>query len=188
MKKAPKLPEPIVLSGRVYLDGFLAEEAGFALALRLLVGDIKLHKVNKGGSRERFGQTYKYEGFFAAGIWDGKRWRRLLLRRKAAVDATFVGLVEMRSKARACVLQLRTLAAKKAVWVADDSGFEVTWQDNPAPQAQPQTPVQAVKPVVTAQTVPVGQSPASQLDLFPDLPATPTKSRRARNGASKKKG
>lgn len=111
-----------------------------------------------------------------------------MLRRKAAVDATFVGLVEMRSKARACVLQLRTLAAKKAVWVADDSGFEVTWQDNPAPQAQPQTPVQAVKPVVTAQTVPVGQSPASQLDLFPDLPATPAKSRRARNGASKKKG
>ena len=58
MTKKTALNEPIVLSGRVYLAGFLAQEvSGFDLPATLRAGDIKLHNVPKAGKRQRYGQA-----------------------------------------------------------------------------------------------------------------------------------
>lgn len=126
--------EPIVLSGRVYFEGFLAEVAGSALpsAEKLLRGDLRLHNVNKPGSRARFGETVEFSGFFSGSVFDGKKWRRLLMRQHAAVDASYVGTIARRDKAQACKRHLATLAGKTAVWVEKDSGYAVTYADNRA--------------------------------------------------------
>jgi len=152
MTKKPALNEPIVLSGRVYLAGFLAQEvSGFDLPATLRAGDIKLHNVPKAGKRQRYGQSVEFSGFFAASIWNGKRFCRLLMRKKAAMDATYMGIVELRSKARTCVIDLRRLSALQAVWVADDHGYEVTYNasSHPLSHTTPQATSQPVaKPVV----------------------------------------
>lgn len=153
MTKKPALNEPIVLSGRVYLAGFLAETVnGFDLPATLRVGDIKLHNVAKAGKRQRFGQPVEFSGFFAASIWNGKRYCRLLMRKKAAMDATYMGLVELRSKARTCVLDLRRLSALQAVWVAADHGYEVTYNASSHPLAHTAQSASAVPPAAISPT------------------------------------
>jgi hypothetical protein len=118
--------EPIVLSGRVYLDGILADDlSSLALPAKLMVGDIKLHNVLKGGSRPRFGQTVSFSGFIVANVYDGKRFRRLLLRKLGAVESTYVGPVERRERSANIVRYLRTLVRRQAVWFAADHGYEV---------------------------------------------------------------
>jgi hypothetical protein len=151
MTKKPALNEPIVLSGRVYLAGFLAQEvSGFDLPATLRAGDIKLHNVPKAGKRQRYGQSVEFSGFFAASIWNGKRFCRLLMRKKAAMDATYMGIVELRSKARTCVIDLRRLSALQAVWVAADHGYEVTYNASSHPLSHTTPPANlqtAAKPV-----------------------------------------
>lgn len=147
MTKKTALNEPIVLSGRVYLAGFLAQEvSGFDLPATLRAGDIKLHNVPKAGKRQRYGQSVEFSGFFAASIWNGKRFCRLLMRKKAAMDATYMGIVELRSKARTCAIDLRRLSALQAVWVAADHGYEVTYNasSHPLSHTSPQATSQAV--------------------------------------------
>lgn len=160
MKKA--INEPIVLSGRVYLEGFLAEVAGFAAPSTTLVGDIRMHNVNKPGKRSRFGQTVEFSGFYSASVYDGKRWRRLLLRRHAAVDASYVGAIARRDKAVACRSHLLTLGGRTAVWVKEDSGYEVTYKSAaPKPVAEAPKPVaEAPKPVAAEEKLPCPQCPA----------------------------
>jgi len=189
--------EPIILTGRVYLAGFLAEEvSGYDLPAVLRPGDIKLHNVAKGGSCQRYGEQVIFSGFFAAGVWNGKRFCRLLMRKKAAVDATYVGIVELRSKARACAIDLKRLIAREAVWVAADHGYEVTHNAASHPLAHNQGAVaKVVAPVVQETAVSrvvspatadsnalSSQKPGDQLALFPDLPVTvkKVKSRRRR--------
>jgi hypothetical protein len=161
MTKKPALNEPIVLSGRVYLAGFLAQEvSGFDLPATLRAGDIKLHNVPKAGKRQRYGQSVEFSGFFAASIWNGKRFCRLLMRKKAAMDATYMGIVELRSKARTCVIDLRRLSALQAVWVAADHGYEVTYNASSHPLSHttpPATSQAATKPVVEK---PAAEKPA----------------------------
>ncbi len=153
MTKKPALNEPIVLSGRVYLAGFLAQEvSGFDLPATLRAGDIKLHNVPKAGKRQRYGQSVEFSGFFAASIWNGKRFCRLLMRKKAAMDATYMGIVELRSKARTCVLDLRRLSALQAVWVAADHGYEVTYNASSHPLAHTAQPASAVPPAAISPT------------------------------------
>lgn len=124
--------EPIVLSGRVYLDGFLVEQVNrFHLPAELRRGDIRLHNVNRPGQRPRFGGTVSFGGFIAASIWDGKSWRRLLLRKKAAVEATHTGVVQMRSRAVECVGTLTRLVGWTAVWFTNDKGYEVAYDAYP---------------------------------------------------------
>jgi len=119
--------EPIVLSGRVYLDGILAQDnIHLALPRVLMVGDIKLHNVNKDGKRQRFGQTITYTGFIVATIYDGKSFRRLLLRKLGAVESTHTGPVARRETASNIVRYLRTLVRRQAEWFADESGYAVT--------------------------------------------------------------
>lgn len=163
MTKKPALNEPIVLSGRVYLAGFLAQEvSGFDLPATLRAGDIKLHNVPKAGKRQRYGQSVEFSGFFAASIWNGKRFCRLLMRKKAAMDATYMGIVELRSKARTCAIDLRRLSALQAVWVAADHGYEVTYNasSHPLSHTTPQVTSQPVaKPVVEK---PAAEKPAAE--------------------------
>ena len=168
MTKKPALNEPIILSGRVYLAGFLSQEvSGFDLPATLRAGDIKLHNVPKAGKRQRYGQSVEFSGFFAASIWNGKRFCRLLMRKKAAMDATYMGIVELRSKARTCVIDLRRLSALQAVWVADDHGYEVTYNasSHPLSHTTPQATSQpATKPVVakSAAEEPAAEKPAAE--------------------------
>ena len=163
MTKKTALNEPIVLSGRVYLAGFLAQEvSGFDLPATLRAGDIKLHNVPKAGKRQRYGQSVEFSGFFAASIWNGKRFCRLLMRKKAAMDATYMGIVELRSKARTCAIDLRRLSALQAVWVADDHGYEVTYNASSHPlshTAGQATSQPAAKPVVEK---PAAEKPAAE--------------------------
>lgn len=205
MGKTKKQNEPIVLSGRVYLAGFLAQEvSGFDLPAALRVGDIKLHNVQKGGTRQRYGQPVVFSGFFAASVWNGKRFCRLLMRKKAAVDATYLGIVELRSKARSCAVDLRRLIALQADWVDADHGYEVTYTatshplahkpaekaaDKPADKAaekpaekttgQVEAPA-AVAPVNSGAPVAAVAKTGEQLPLFPDMPVTTGKKRRRR--------
>lgn len=198
MTKKPALNEPIVLSGRVYLAGFLAQEvSGFDLPATLRAGDIKLHNVPKAGKRQRYGQSVEFSGFFAASIWNGKRFCRLLMRKKAAMDATYMGIVELRSKARTCAIDLRRLSALQAVWVAADHGYEVTYNASshplshttPQPTAQPAAKAVVAKPAAAEpaaesvaetatpkEVVPAAVDksvvPGQQLALFPDMPVS----------------
>lgn len=173
MKKQPN--QPIVLSGRVFFDGFLAEvteagrTAGASAPAVLLPGDIKLHNVNKGGTRPRFGQDVSFDGFISAGVYDGKRFRRLLLRQHAAVDASYQGAIARRDKAHACRRHLLNLGGKCAVWVDKDSGYTVTYKDNSsrpaavksAPVADSATTVKATTPATTSDIPGVSGAPAA---------------------------
>jgi hypothetical protein len=214
MGKTKKQNEPIVLSGRVYLAGFLAQEvSGYDLPAVLRVGDIKLHNVQKGGTRQRYGQDVVFSGFFAASIWNGKRFCRLLMRKKAAVDATYLGIVELRSKARACAIDLRRLIALQADWVAADHGYEVTYTATSHPLAhnpvataavtkpEPAKPAATAAQVEVAVTVVVNVAPASvapaavsagaktgeQLPLFPDMPVSVNKGRKTRKAGKRRR-
>lgn len=160
-KKNKAQPEPIVLTGRVFLDGFLAQEVGYPLPVVLKPGDLKLHRVAKAGSLQRYGQTVHYSGFLVGSVYDGKRWRRLLLRQKAAVDATYMGLVDMRDKAYRAVGYLKRLAAEKAYFVEKESGFEVCRKE----------------PVSVSSPVPASVSDADSVsDPVPDLAPDPAPS------------
>jgi len=194
--------EPIVLSGRVYLDGILAQDnAHFALPAVLMVGDIKLHNVNREGKRQRFGQTISYTGFIVANVYDGKRFRKLLLRKLAAVESTHTGPVARREAASAVARHLRTLVRREAVWFANDSGYEVTRvvvQDlapkpatAPAAAVEKKAPVDAdlpktVAPVAVEKTVPVavgGAEVSVTVNVSVNVgPACPNKVRRSRRG------
>lgn len=158
-KKNKALPEPIVLTGRVFLDGFLAQEVGYSLPALLKMGDLKLHRVAKAGSLQRYGETVKYSGFLVGSVYDGKRWRRLLLRQKAAVDATYMGLVDMRDKAYRAVSYLKRLAGEKACFVEKESGFEVCRKEPvsvsspvPASVSGSDSSDSALVPAVTSQS------------------------------------
>lgn len=170
MKKQPN--QPIVLSGRVFFDGFLAEvteagrTAGASAPAVLLPGDIKLHNVNKGGTRQRFGQDVSFDGFISAGVYDGKRFRRLLLRQHAAVDASYQGAIARRDKAHACRRHLLNLGGKCAVWVDKDSGYMVTYKDNSS------RPV-AVKPAPVAADVTDKATTTASASAIPSVSGAP---------------
>jgi len=89
------------------------------------------------------------------------------MRKKAAMDATYMGIVELRSKARTCVIDLRRLSALQAVWVAADHGYEVTYNasSHPLSHTTPQATSQpATKPVVakSAAEEPAAEKPAAE--------------------------
>jgi hypothetical protein len=162
-KKSPSVTnEPIVLSGRVYLDGILADDLpSLALPAKLMVGDIKLHNVPKAGNRQRFGQAHSFAGFIVANVYDGKRYRKLLLRKLGAVESTYVGPVGRREVSASCVRYLRTLVRRQAVWVANDHGYEVTRNTVAAVPPQtvaPANPVAGTTAVVEKQ--PTAAAPA----------------------------
>jgi len=126
-KTAAPSNEPIVLSGSVLLDGILAEDHPRArMPAKLEVGDIKLHNVNKPGERPRFGEKVTFSGFIVANVWNGKRFRRLLLRKLGAVESTYIGPVARRERSIAVLRHLSTLVRRQTVWFADDKGYEVT--------------------------------------------------------------
>lgn len=188
--KKPVIREPIVLSGRVYLDGFAVEQVNrFHLPAELRRGDIRLHNVNRSGQRPRFGGVVSFAGFLSACVWDGKGWRKLLLRKKAAMEATHTGVVEMRQRAVECVGALTRLVGWTAVWSAKDSGYEVDYNafpgktvhagaaaNAPATAGANASTVAKVAPVSPApaptlvpEPAPKDQKPG-QLSLFEDLP------------------
>jgi hypothetical protein len=166
--------EPIVLSGRVYLDGILADDlSSLALPAKLLPGDIKLHNVLKPGNRQRFGQTVSFSGFIVANVYDGKRFRRLLLRKLGAVESTYVGPVARRERSANIVRYLRTLVRRQAVWFAEDSGYEVTRNTVAAAPQQDTKPVAAQSaPPAKAVSQPVTTAPVTAATTAATAPVT----------------
>jgi hypothetical protein len=133
-KTATPKNEPIVLSGCVFLDGILAEDNPRArMPAKLEVGDIRLHNVNKPGERPRFGEKVTFSGFIVANVWDGKKFRKLLLRKRGAVESTYVGPAARRERAVALMRHLSTLVRRQAFWYAQDSGYEVPRDGVPVP-------------------------------------------------------
>ncbi|MBK7747840.1 MAG: hypothetical protein IPI39_11375 [Candidatus Obscuribacter sp.] len=178
MKKQPN--QPIVLSGRVFFDGFLAEvteagrTAGASRPAVLLPGDIKLHNVNKGGTRPRFGQDVSFDGFISAGVYDGKCFRRLLLRQHAAVDASYQGAIARRDKAHACRRHLLNLGGKCAVWVDKDSGYIVTYKDNSSRPVTDKPAPAAANPAAVQPTTTAAASAIPSVDMAPVAVTTST--------------
>jgi hypothetical protein len=164
---------PIVLSGRVFLAGILGDDLPhFALPAKYLVGDIKVHNVNKNGERKRYGQTIRYSGFMVANVFDGKGFRRLLLRKRAAVESTYLGTVERRERSGNIVRFLRTLIRLESVWFVNDSGYEVTSKmvaQDPQSVSKPtaENPVAARK----TEAQPVTVAPAAAAKTEPVAPA-----------------
>lgn len=154
-KPAAPNNEPIVLSGCVFLDGILAEDnPRLRMPAKLNVGDIKLHNVNRAGERPRFGAKVEFAGFIVASVWNGKKFRRLLLRQRAAIESTYVGPVGRRERAVAVLRHLSTLVRREVIWYARDSGYEAPHNGAvmPPPEA---TPAVQTKTPATAQTAPL---------------------------------
>lgn len=105
--------EPIVLSGRVFVDKLLAaENPGLSLPEKLVAGDLKLIAlVNKSKEKKQL-----FAGFFSAYIHEGNRWRKFAIRAAAAAEATYMGDGERRTKLIACVKVLRQLKGAVAIW------------------------------------------------------------------------
>ncbi len=204
-EKSPSVKNgPIVLSGRVYLDGILSDDLpSLALPAKLMVGDIKLHNVRKGGNRPRFGQTVSFAGFIVANVYDGKRFRRLLLRKLGAVESTYVGPVGRREVSANVVRYLRTLVRRQAVWFDQDHGYQVT--RNTVATVPPQTveqpkavatgavveksaPVPATTPMPVAVTVEVkvsvGGQPISTTTSYHGRTAVPRRQSRSRKSGA----
>jgi hypothetical protein len=152
--------EPIVLSGSVFLDGILAEDHPRArMPLQLRVGDIRLHNVNKPGERPRFGETITFSGFIRACVWDGKRFRSLLLRKRAACESTYVGPVARRERSMAVLRFLsNNLVRRTAEWSVDGKGYVVGYTATVAPAPEP-APEAEPKPVPEAEPKP--EAPAT---------------------------
>ncbi|HEY9785566.1 MAG TPA: hypothetical protein V6D17_09215 [Candidatus Obscuribacterales bacterium] len=138
--------EPIVLSGRIFVDKLLAIElAQWRLPERVRPGDVKLLAIPKG---------HGYTGFIRAYVLDADNtWRNMALRKEAAVSAIYHGEVERRQKAGDVVKHLRSLAGATATW--GDKTYEV--RDLPAvPSAQPAArallPVPQEGPVADCKT------------------------------------
>lgn len=161
-KQAKTASEPIVLSGRVYFKGFLADIAGSPVPEKgvILRGDLRLHNVSKQGSRPRFGSREEsFEGFYSASVYDGKNWRRLLMRQHAAVDATYSGAIARRDKAASCKRHLETLRSKVAVWDDKESGFLVSYNANRA-AAHVSAPVAPAPVAAAPASAPAAPAPA----------------------------
>ena len=153
-KKTADANQPIVLSGVVFLEGILAEDSPqYRRPARVDIGDIKLHHVNKEGARSRFGQQINFAGFIVANIYDGKRFRKFLLRKRAAIESTHLGPVERRDRAQSVMAHMKTLVRRQAIWSVDGKGYEVGYNSPqtalPAPQKQ-----EDKAPAVTPASVP----------------------------------
>jgi len=166
-KTAQPKNEPIVLSGSVFLDGILTEDNTRArMPARLEIGDIRLHNVNRPGERPRFGETIKFSGYIVASVWNGKKFRKLLLRKLGAIESTYVGPAARRERAVALMRHLSTLVRRQAFWFAQDSGYAVP-RDSSAVLSDTTVTSAASKPASTAATT----APAPQA-VAPSVAAT----------------
>jgi hypothetical protein len=180
-KTAQPKNEPIVLSGSVFLNGILAEDNPRAgMPAKLEVGDIRLHNVNKLGERPRFGEKVTFSGFIVASVWNGKKFRKLLLRKRGAVESTYEGPVARRERAIALMRHLATLVRRQAVWFPQDSGYEVPRDSSVMPSDTAATPVTS-KPASTI----VAATPAPQAVASPPAASAARQRRRRKVAADK---
>lgn len=117
--KAPK-ERSILLTGRVYVDKLLSHEyPDFRLPPEgNKAGDLKLLAVSSepGSKRRRWGMsTNPFQGFFAAYVFDGVKWRKFALRHEAAIEATYSSSEQRHNRLKACKRTLQSLAGQKAL-------------------------------------------------------------------------
>lgn len=127
-----KEPDPIVLSGRVFVAKLLAHDRpDLEAPAKASTGDLKLLTVpaSRAGGKAKE-KLQHYTGFFTAYLSDGTSWRKFNLRAGAAVKATYVSNADRQHKLEKAIAQLRTLTGRTAVW--GHHGFEVCAKAQPA--------------------------------------------------------
>lgn len=165
---------PIVLSGRIYVDKFLAlKREDLALPdSGLARGDIKINCVNKDADNA---------GFLTAYIHDGKGWRKFSLRDKAAVAAQYGSNAELLARASDAVRDLKKLKGYQSEWGHKSYVVKVS-AVKPEPAAA--TPVAAT--VVTPSAVPQKEPAEPPFKLEPYSPAA-KKTRKKRTTSGKRR-
>jgi hypothetical protein len=151
--------QPIVLSGRVYVDKLLAaEHPRLALPDRVQRGDLKvialMHSEAPAGKPKGTPRQFKrpkplepYSGYFCAYIFDGAQWRKFAIRAVAGVPATYASEGERRSRILGVVEALKGLRNTTAIWGL--RAFEV---HNPATFGKAVPTIHPVKPHTTGDT------------------------------------
>lgn len=140
--------QPIALSGRIYVDKFLAlkrkdlalPESGVAR------GDLKINCLSKEAD---------HAGFLTAYIFDGKGWRKFSLRDKAAVASTYGSNAELLARISDAYRDLKKLKGYEAQWGHKSYVIKVTAvKPEPVAAATPQAsaadPTPAVSPAKAA--------------------------------------
>jgi len=133
--------EPLVLSGRLFVDKLLAyEHPGLALAGPLRKGDLKVLCV-----AERTPKGVRtYAGFYTAYVFDGGKWRKLALREYAALKSAYKSDAERKRLFPELRDGLRRLKGRTAE--AGDGGYWVQAQVQPQPVTPPPARVEPVRP------------------------------------------
>lgn len=165
---------PIAMSGRVFVDKFLADKLPrFKLGnvRELREGDVKLIAIPKGHGYEGFIRAYVYQ--------DGSGWRNFALRKEASVEAIYRGSVEMESAACKVMMHLRDIVGSTATW---GTKFYFVHTIAEKPVATPAAPAQTTTPppakpavIETAATVPLVSNP-----VVTQAPVTIAKGKRKR--------
>jgi len=166
-----KTKEPLLISGRVFVDKLLAyERPDLALKRPFKKGDIKLICVPKQHSSGVRG----YSGFFAAYVFDGEGWRKLALRDGAAMKSTYSSVAERARQLEAVRVALRALEERTSVW--GDRAYWVPLSTPPAKLSQPQPAMStggrppasssASKPAPGRQAAAAEKASGQQLLLF----------------------
>lgn len=160
---------PIVLSGRIYVDKFLAlKRKDLALPESDLVrGDIKINCLNKDADNA---------GFLTAYLFDGKGWRKFSLRDKAAVAAQYGSTAELLARISDAVRDLKKLKGYQSEWGHKSFVVKVS-AVKPEPAAA--TPVAATVVTPAAKAVPA-ESPFKLEPYSP--PAKKARKKRTTSG------
>lgn len=152
MKDKTAKNAPIALSGRIYVDKFLAlKRKDLALPDSLIRGDIKINCLSKEAD---------HAGFLTAYIWDGKGWRKFSLRDKAAVASTYGSNAELLARISDAVRDLKKLKGYEAEWGHKSFVVKVS-AVKPAPAAAPSTSGSATSSATSQPAAePIAATPA----------------------------
>lgn len=169
--------EPIVLTGRTFVTGALADTfpSRELVQRNAKVGDMKLWCHLKPGARV-------WSGVFRSAVFDGKKWHTFRLNVVADSDVRYDTLDERPAKARRCfdaIAQLKGQIAR----VRQDGTWGCTFtMKAPAAAAPAKTPAPAPAQTTTpvaAQTTPA-PVPVKTATPAPALTATPAPAQAAR--------
>lgn len=148
---------PIALSGRIYVDKFLAlKRTDLALPDTLVRGDIKINCVSKEAD---------HAGLLTAYVWGGKGWRKFSLRDKAAVAATYGSTGELLARISDAVRDLKKLKGYEAEWGHKSYVVKVS-AVKPEPAAAPVSSGSATSSAVSAPVAPVSAEPPFKLEPY----------------------
>lgn len=183
--KQPIAPAPVVLTGRVYVHGALADEfPSQRCPAKPSPGILRIHAHLDQSGRERRARGHTaagYSGVIRASLFDGKAWRKFMLARETQVDQrTFAQFSHRRDTARSVLRVLGLLKGKTCIY--RDGAFAVDHEvarvelSPPAASTTATTPGPAtvVPPPLQPRVAQVRDKVLQQGTLWPDLAVTAT--------------